>query len=65
MIQLRLKRKYLVGGWGKQCGFGTDDQGNKRRRKLTATQRQRIQLYEREAHVLHMGPTGKTRMVHR
>jgi hypothetical protein len=58
MIQLRLKRKYLSPRWAKQCGFGTDDQGSKRRRKNGP------KTYDRTAHVLHMGPTGKTRMVH-
>jgi hypothetical protein len=58
MIQLRLKRKYLINRWAKQCGFGTDDQGNKRRRKNGP------KIYDRTAHVLHMGPTGKTGMVH-
>ena len=58
MIQLRLKRKYLTPRRAKACGFGSDDQGNKRRRKNGP------KTYDRTAHVLVMGPSGKTRMVH-
>ena len=59
MVQIRLKRKYLIRRWAKQCGFGTDDQSNRRRRKNGP------KTYDREAHVLVMGPTGKTHMEHR
>ena len=60
MIQLRLKQKYLLPSpWAKACGFGSDDQGHKRRRKNGP------KTYDRTAHILLMGPSGKTRMVHR
>ena len=60
MIQIPLRLKYrLANVWGKRCGFGTDDQ-NRKRHKVPGPK-----TYDREAHVLHMGPTGKTRMVHR
>jgi hypothetical protein len=66
VVEVPLKRKYRSPNTrAKNVGFGNDDQGNKRRHKLTAAERKRIKPYDRKAHVMVMGPTGKTRMEHR
>jgi hypothetical protein len=65
MIEIPLKRKYRRQNVAKNVGFGNDDQGNKKRHKLTAAERKHIKPYDRRGHVMVMGSTGKTRMEHR
>jgi hypothetical protein len=57
-MQIELKRKYRARKIVKNCGFSGDHQGVHRHSKNGP------KTYDRNAHILIMGPTGKTHMEH-